>query len=116
MSDRSWYSGTLRFFTITADKGKVDGEDSTFLVRARSHDEAFRKLLEIGQRREQTYKNWHDQETRVRFVSIRTLDALDGEDLDGTEVGCTPLDGEDPKITFDTPFTPAESKPGQLGI
>jgi hypothetical protein len=116
MNNQRWYSGTLRFFTVTAAEGRVDGEDSIYLVRASDWEEAFRRFLEIGYKKETTYKNWLEQETRVRFISIRTMDVLDEEDLDGIEVSCVPLDGEDPQFTFETPVNPESSKPGQLGV
>jgi len=116
MNNHKWYSGTLRFFTVTADEGRVDGEDSIYLVRAFDWDEAFRRFLDIGYKKEASYVNWLEQETRVRFIAIRTMDVLDEEDLDGIEVSCVPLDGEDPHFTFETPVDPGKSKPGQLGV
>ena len=116
MNDLRWYSGVLRFFTVTADKGRVDGEDSIYLIRATDWEAAFRRFLDIGYMKENTYKNWHEQETRVRFIAIRTIDVLNEEDLDGIEVSCVPLDGNDPEFTFETSVSPENSKPGQLGV
>lgn len=116
MKDSRWFSGTLRFFTVTADHGRVDGEDSIYLVRAIDWDEAFRRFLDIGYKKETTFINGFNQETRVIFVSIRTIDIVNAEDFDGVEVSCVPLDGEDPQFTFETPVNPEKSEPGQLGI
>lgn len=116
MNNPRWYSGTLRFFTVTADEGRVDGEDSIYLVRAIDWDEAFGRFLDIGRRKETSFINGFDQETRVRFISIRTIDPLDEEDLDGVEVSCVPLEEEDPQFTFETPVDPEKSNPGQLGV
>lgn len=116
MNNLCWYTGTLRFFTVTADKGRVDGEDSIYLVRATNWDDAFQRFLNIGRNKETSYKNWHEQETRVRFISIRTMDMLEEQDLDGVEVSCVPLDGDDPQFTFETPVSPEDSNPGQLGV
>jgi len=52
----------------------------------------------------------------VIFISVRTMDVVDKEDLDGVEVSCVPLDGRDPQFTFETPVNPEKSEPGQLGI
>ena len=116
MNNLRWYSGALRFFTVTADKGRVDGEDSIYLIRATDWDDAFRRFLDIGHKKETSYTNWHERETRVRFISIRTIDVLDEENLDGIEVSCVPLDGDDPQFTFETPVSPENSTPGQLGV
>ena len=116
MSNRRWYSGTLRFFTVTADNGRVDGEDSIYLVRALNWEDAFRRFLAIGHKKETAFINGFNQETRVIFVSVRTMDVVDKEDLDGVEVSCVPLDGRDPQFTFETPVNPEKSEPGQLGL
>lgn len=116
MNNQRWYSGTLRFFTVTADEGRVDGEDSIYLARAVDWEDAFRRFLAIGHNREMTFINGFNQETRVIFISVRTMDVLDNEDLDGVEVSCVPLEGTDPQFTFETLVDPDKSEPGQLGV
>lgn len=110
MSDLSWYSATLRFYSVTAEMGRVGGEDVVYLFRASSYEHAVKKFLALGRRKEHSYINFHGHELRVRFVGLVTVDSLEGENLDGVEIVATPLMETDPSFSFDTPLDPDNYK------
>jgi len=116
MSSNRWFRGTLRFYWATQKDGCLDCEDSVYIVRAHDLDEALRRLVAIGRKREKTYKNVEGQETRERFASVTTLDALRCEDLDGVEVSSRPVDELDPGFTFDAELRPEASRPEHSGV
>jgi hypothetical protein len=116
MSKQYWYSATLRFYVVTANEGRVSGEDSVYLTRAANMEEAFQKFLGIGRREETSYTNWYGHEARNRFVAVAFMDKVGDIDLDGVEISSTPLLEEDPNVTFDTSFNPENSIPEYTGI
>ena len=111
-----WYSATLRFYDVSSAEGRIGGEDSVFIVRAESWEQARKKLLAAGRRKEESYKNVYGHEIRHRLVGVIIMDRIGDVDLDGVEVSCTPLFEEDPNVTFDTPLDPDNSVPGQCGV
>lgn len=106
MSNLSWYSATLRFYRVTAEMGRVGGEDAVYLFRARSFDDAVKRFLALGRRKEHSYVNGLGHQLRVRFVGLVTVDFIEGNNLDGVEIVSTPLLEEDPSFSFDTPLDP----------
>ena len=110
MNDLSWYSATLRFYSVTAEMGRVGGEDVVYLFRAPSYSDAVKKFLALGRSKEHSYINFHGHELRVRFVGLVTVDSIEGDDLDGAEIVATPLMEEDPSFSFDTPLDPENYK------
>jgi len=110
VSDLSWYSATLRFYRVTAEMGRVGGEDAIFLFRARTFDDAVKRFLALGRSKEHSYFNLHNHELRVRFVGLVTVDYIEGDDLDGAEIVATPLMERDPSFSFDSPLDPDNYK------
>lgn len=106
MSDLNWYSATLRFYRVTAEMGRVGGEDTVYLFRARGFDDAVKRFLALGRRKEHSYLNSHNHELRVRFVGLVTVDIIKANNLDGAEIVSTPLMETDPSFSFDTPLDP----------
>ena len=110
MNDLNWYSATLRFYSVTAEMGRVGGEDVVYLRRAPSFDQAVRKFLAFGRSKEHSYINGYGHELRVRFVGLVTVDSLQGDDLERVEIVATPLMETDPSFSFDTPLDPDNYK------
>ena len=56
------------------------------LIKADSHEEAFKRALELGQGQETAYKNSRGKTVRWAFVRVEELKRLP-RNLDGAEVG-----------------------------
>ena len=110
MNDKSWYSATLRYYSVTAEMGRVGGEDTVHLIRARSFEEAIKKFLALGRSKEHSYRNGYGHDLRVRFVGLVTVDNIKKNDLNGAEIVSTPLMETDPSFSFDTPLDPDNYK------
>lgn len=110
VNDESWYSATLRFYSVTREMGRVGGEDVVHLIRAPSYGDAVRKFLALGRSREHSYVNGCGHMLRVRFVGLVTVDSIADDDLDGAEIVSIPLMEEDPSFSFDTPLDPDNYK------
>jgi len=106
VDDLSWYSATLRFYSVTAEMGRVGGEDIVYLFRAPGFSQAVKKFLALGRSKEHSYVNSHGHQLRVRFVGLVTVDFIEDDDLDGAEIVSTPLMEADPSFSFDTPLDP----------
>lgn len=111
-----YYSARL-LFIILVDNGKAKKknayDESIVLFKARDFDHAFERALEIGQAREQTYKNGKDQDVRWALVEISNLDMV-GRKLDGIEVASklhSRISSE--PVALKQRFHPQRSKPDQ---
>lgn len=112
LESEDWYSAMLCFIYINSVRGQVLQDDCVFLVRAHSFEDAFRKFLAVGRRKETSYKNDEGHDIKVLLAEILTMDRI-GQDLDGAEVHSDLQEIEDPEITFETPIDPARSRPDQ---
>lgn len=111
----NWYSGTLRFFFLSSAKGRIAYEDCVYLVHATSFKAAFNKFLAAGRRYETSFTNEYGHEVRIRLAAILTWDRID-DDLDGAQITSQIIDDDDPRITFDTPLHPENSRPEHTGV
>lgn len=111
MTEIDCYSASLRFYSVTEHEGKWDTEDVIFLVKASTFEEAFKKFLDLGHRREADYIGSEGHRCTVRFAKIVTVDLLGEQDRDGAAVCAVMLPDDGSVITVDWPLDPESSQP-----
>ncbi|MEC7523183.1 MAG: DUF4288 domain-containing protein [Myxococcota bacterium] len=114
MTERTWFSSTVRRVCLVEGEGCVMANDSVLLFRASDFDEAFRRAVELGRALEEEYRNLAGQLVRWRLKEVLSLDSIRAESLDGAEVHSSFEEFDPPhKLEMDEVFTPECSEPHQ---
>ncbi len=109
-----FYSARL-LYIILVDDGKLRKknhyDESVIVFRAKDHEHAFEKALELGKEKETKYKNEDGKNVRWAFVEIINLDWV-GRKVDGKEVAsCLHFRVSKNPISPKRRFHPEKSKP-----
>lgn len=83
-----FYSARLLFIILVADglgRKRNHYDESVIVFRARDFEDAFKRALALGKKKESEYKNNKGQQVRWALVRILTLDWI-GSKVDGKEV------------------------------
>jgi len=98
-----FYSARLLYLILVDDgrpKRRQHADETVIVFRARSYEHGFQRALELGHRREATYKNQYGQTVRWALAKVLTVDFI-GASIDGTEVASTLR-----YLTFPRPLSP----------
>jgi len=94
---KKWYLAVLLVkVTVSGEKDERPLYDRQFkLLRAASHEEAFKKSLRLGKQESTSYKNFSRRVVKWRFVGLADLVVVtEGELSDGVEVYSTVRRGD----------------------
>jgi hypothetical protein len=61
-------------------------EEQIHLIRAPDADTAYKKAMDLGKKREHSYKNVYDETVSWTFLGLEDLAELDGQLRDGIEI------------------------------
>lgn len=112
-----WFSACARLICLLPEDGATRAMHSVFVFRARDRGSAFERALVLGRSLERDYLNEAGEEVRWRLAQIVTLDELQDDDLDGSEVFSEPADLRgDELVGYDSAFTPHSHAPTQSGV
>jgi hypothetical protein len=111
--NNSWFSTKLRFAVIIETKGLVRYSDSIYLFHSTDFKDAFQRALEIGHCKEQCYINGDGQQVVWKFAEVISLDIIQSDSMEGTEIHSEPVSASDPLLTIKHEFHPELSEPTQ---
>lgn len=117
MGEVTWFSCGLRLVVHIEGVGCDTFVLSISTFRAPDWEAAFRRALEIGREREDSYRNSDGALVQWRLVKVVTLDQLGDGDLDGREVYSEPQPVTDCGDECDiTHLRPDRFRPTQSGV
>ena len=108
-----WFTARLRFAILTYQNGLERYCDSVVMLRASTRDAAFEKALELGRKRETTYRNLDEVAIRWCLASVVSLDEVQEDSLNGAEVLSLTVVPVEAGIAWHHEFHPVMSVPAE---
>jgi hypothetical protein len=108
----TWFSAKIRVVSLIEGRGSHSHDDSVYVFRATSFDDAFDRAVGIGRARERDYVNMEQERVRRRLVEVSSLNLLGaGKFGNAADVynEAVPVSAAD-RVPFDTVFHPERSR------